>query len=1041
MINNKQISYALAFAMSAVASGSSIRRVPGYTVQRNMVPRGVSVRMIISSEKPSSFERSCRCLSIAGRNKDDVRGKQHQESQSTGLLSSSNELELSKPSHLYPHLVLLAAKTRSAVEDVVGDFLRVERRRLYAIHRPSPCRNTSTVTSPYEYILVLQKLKSCDMGRDAKKVYLVFAELLKKPLHPSQAGMEWDLSDQGMMKVQAKALAEVMSALEGLDALLFAQSCLLSSTNSTSSDASEPYHLLLYTLQRYLREGGCNRTLERGMEGTEGEKRLIVTDIVVGAVAAALIRCGTTVTKHQAMELLQLASIARLRGIYVFTEDIAVMCAEAAAIIGDTETVTRIIFLLYRFRGVLGQSVEPLKNTGSHITRVGSSLWTRVVGNWGLLRSSEKTTESGENLVFQRAVARLLKSVIHATLHHLSNTNLRISLDAMKEAIRLFDDLRTGCDWDGIASMAVELLSYMKGEARRHYGLEDDIVSVESLFYIQGEVMYILNVVRESLPTRPSLYQQTTYSACVAFAIECYLVDMCNYQGSIGVSVMGLPLLLSQKKHRDYLESSASTALSLLKTTVEESQEQYLYMTLAATAALVAANAVLLNIDSTISDMYSYLRDFFLRRNLQIVKPTDLMSFFSSLGDQGISCGALWLYIVLVAGPDQNLPIESLNINDIIVLGASKQEWILAALPSYRKMLWELFSTPGFQPYVSLVPWLPGIVLCVMEQVMRVSLGCTNKNGEALLMLQFLCSQLRYSFARETTALVLMEKLIGCVLRFTITTVNVEDVVMESLNFLNLDHTCEEVLVVVGASVLRSSCDPHKSLPERMREIATLSRTLTDSFNAVLPTKVNCRLMLTVGAVVTLIKSSLQETSNDSIRGASEVLQWLRGEPPSDLPIQQVLFILPVESTTVLLKDTLTSQHSCVKSQESFDGVSESCAIAYTATEKSMSLAQRSRLTVYFWKDDNNDNDNQYNEHHTYEQERDTVLEHHGVNLLSRRRAQVKRAKADLMDILRTPLYSDTSARRHHKGMSEELVKCRPIKQEGLLPPYTLQKI
>lgn len=145
-----------------------------------------------------------------------------------------------------------------------------------------------------------------------------------------------------------------MSALEGLDALLFAQSCLVSFTNSTSSDVSEPYQLLLYTVQQYLREGVCNRRLEGKMEGTEDEKRLILTDIVVGAVAAALIRCGTTVIKHQAIELLQLASIARMRGIYVFTEDVAVMCAEAAAIIGDTETVTRIVFFALLFSRCTG---------------------------------------------------------------------------------------------------------------------------------------------------------------------------------------------------------------------------------------------------------------------------------------------------------------------------------------------------------------------------------------------------------------------------------------------------------------------------------------------------------------------------------------------------------------------------------------------------------------------------------------------------------------------------------------------------------------
>ncbi|KAH9598876.1 hypothetical protein LSM04_003155 [Trypanosoma melophagium] len=1033
------MSYALAFALSAVVSGGCIRRVPGCTLQCNMVSLSVSARMIMWSKRPSYFERGCSYASVVAKNKDEVVGEQHQELQSTGSTKFLNELVLSKPPHLCPHLVLLAAKTRSAVEDVVVDFLRSERRRLYSIYRPSPCGNASTVTSPQEYVFVLQKLRLFGMVRDAKKVYLVFVELLKKPLHPSQAGMEWDLSDHARIKVQARALAEVMSALEGRDALLFAQNCLLSSANTTSSDTSEPYHLLLFTVQQYIREEGCNRTLESRIEVTKDEKKLIMTDIFVGAVAAALIRCGATVTKYQAMELLQLASIARLRGIYVFTEDVAVMCAEAAAVIGDTETVTRIVFLLYRFRGVLGTSVESLNNTGSYGLSVSGSRWNRVVGNLGLQRSSETSPDSIELLVFQRAVVRLLKSAIHATLYHLSNTNLTASLDAIKEAVLLFDDLRTGCDWDGIASMAVELLSYMKMGARRYYGVEDDIVSVKPLFFIQGEVLHILNVVRENLPTHPSLYQQTTYSACVACAIECYLVDLCNQRGGIGVSVMGLPLLLSQKEHREYLASSASATLSLLNTTVEESQEQYLYMTLAATAAYVTTNALLLENEYVVNNMYSNLRNYFLRRNLLIVKPTDLMSFFLTLGDRGVGCGALWLYIVLVAGPYPNLPSETLNINDMIVLGASKQEWILAALPSYRKMLWELFFAPGFQSYLSLVPWTPNIVLCAMEQVMRVSLGCTNKGGEAFLMLQFLSNQLRYSFAGETTAYALAEKLICCILRFTITTVNAEGIVIESLRALSRDQTCGEVLVVLGAPVLRSSCDPHKSLPERMREIATLSRTFSDSLNVVSFGKVNCRLVLTVGAVVTLIKSSLEEESDGGIQGASEVLQWLRGKLPSDMPIQQVLLMVPADPTTLMLKDTVTEQYSSLRSQESFDGVIESCVIAYSASKKDVSSSQLGRLTVYFWKDD--DDDDEYNELHTYAEGRDTFLERHGVHVLSRRRAQVKRAKADLMDILQTPLYSDASLRRRHKGMSEELTKYRHPKQKGLSPPYTLQEV
>lgn len=205
MVSNKRISYVLEFALSALVGGAPIRRVPGNTVQCNMVPLGVSVRMIMCSRRPGSFESSWSYASAVARNKHEVLWEPQQESQSTGSPKYLSELELSNPSHLYPHLVLLAAKMRSVVEDAVGDFLRFERRRLYTIHCPSPCGNASTVTSPHEYVSVLQKLRSCNLGRDAKKVYLVFVELLKRPLHPTQAGMEWDLSDHAMKGIAGES--------------------------------------------------------------------------------------------------------------------------------------------------------------------------------------------------------------------------------------------------------------------------------------------------------------------------------------------------------------------------------------------------------------------------------------------------------------------------------------------------------------------------------------------------------------------------------------------------------------------------------------------------------------------------------------------------------------------------------------------------------------------------------------------------------------------------------------------------------------------
>ncbi|RNE97951.1 uncharacterized protein Tco025E_09404, partial [Trypanosoma conorhini] len=115
-------------------------------------------------------------------------------------------LESLSPTSSRPRLHVLATKTRSSLEEAAEGFLHSERRRLYAVYRASTSRDASLVPSPYDYVCVLQRLSACGMGAPSKQVYSLLVELLRKPLHPSQAGLGWDLPDEAVVDLQARAL-------------------------------------------------------------------------------------------------------------------------------------------------------------------------------------------------------------------------------------------------------------------------------------------------------------------------------------------------------------------------------------------------------------------------------------------------------------------------------------------------------------------------------------------------------------------------------------------------------------------------------------------------------------------------------------------------------------------------------------------------------------------------------------------------------------------------------------------------------------------
>lgn len=954
-------------------------------------------------------------------------------SAATSLPASSSGVHPVGPLTYRPLLRVLDAKSRSALEDATETFLSCERRRLYAIYRPSPGGSLSHVFSPHDYVCVLQKLGASGMGAIAKNVYLVLVELLRKPLHPSHAGMEWDLSDDAIVDIRATALAAVMSGLEGPDALGFAQNCLVSSSSlrfaSGPSDSCEP---LLQTLRELLRGGLSAGIAWSKTSNVDMESNLMLKAPVVAAVAASLIRCNTGLAKQQAIELLRLASIARLRGVNAFDESVAEKCAESAALIGDVETVTRIIFLLYRSSGMLAQPVSLQTGlcdnmggggcapvSGDINTRGSGSLWVRAFEGLGFLGSTRRCDAGDANIAFSRSTVRMLKNVIYAVLHRSENTGSQTSLAAIKEAVRLFDYLRFGCDWDSMASMVVEILTCMRREARRYYGHEPHEGGLESLFYLHREALRIVAVLRDSLSSRCLPYQHLTYATCVGLAIEGYLVEAHNDAGSgMVISLVGMPLMASKMQQQEYLASAATAALGLFDTLATEYQVQHLDLLLIVTTAALTAGAAFPTDGCSPNCVFPRLKEVFLRAGLLAVNPTDVMNAIASLGHKSVMCGALFFYTILSVGLFSDAFVEGSEGHNAMVMGARTDEWVMAALPVHRKLLWGLLCCPVFQSYALLVPLLSSVVLSAMKLVANVLFKYPEQHEESVTMLRYLYSQKWQENVMDVEVTALVDRLLSRVLCFTITSTTLVDIAQFCSNSLSKDHASEEVLVILGASSMENLRGVKQNFSEQLQGMTLGFQSAGDFSAADLPRAVTRRLILTLSAVLLLVDLPLEVAGSKPLSGgASEVLRWLQYGPPSDVPFHQVLVMAPIGHQPSLQQADFAGERLDFPPNVQFrDGVMQSCAISRIVIDHLFHPAWISRFAVFFWDDDRDEQQAETSARHTF-------LLRHGVRSLSHRRAQVKRARADVMNILQASVCPEMSVPRHHRDSASTFVK------------------
>ncbi|KAK7196202.1 hypothetical protein NESM_000555500 [Novymonas esmeraldas] len=421
--------------------------------------------------------------------------------------------------------------SRVALREAAALCLAREAPRRYAVYRPSsPVSDAEghhpsaaqALATPQDFLLLLQQLRQAPgTFTEARRIAEVLLDLLQKPPHPRQPG-PWDLTQREVRAVKAAAIQHAMDIAADGDEALAWLTRLLRLAETSAAAAAEPPRvdvLLLWTAlsERYgLHGGSAAHRVHLG--DPDGEWLLTGSSVVLAAVAAAMLRSATEGMKAHALELLEAAALARLSSTLsssssfsaaraaegavavgfpgggalagaprtLFDEAVAVHCAEAAAVRGDAETVTRLIFLLYRARGALAFATldEHRQHRRSGRSGAGeprcvregdarrrapawfSASWWRSGGAAVAAQTAASLEDDAGDARFEQAVVRLLRGAMHAVLYNPGRASDPVSA-TVHEALALWDGLRGATSWPGLAAVGIELLRFLADERAR----------------------------------------------------------------------------------------------------------------------------------------------------------------------------------------------------------------------------------------------------------------------------------------------------------------------------------------------------------------------------------------------------------------------------------------------------------------------------------------------------------------------------------------------------------------------------------------------
>lgn len=372
----------------------------------------------------------------------------------------------------------LASRSITSFQENCEALLALERRKLYAVHRPT------TTLSPSNYVqlfhcarLFLRSSPHASLHHPVVVQLLdVFLELWAKPHAPTQlsddvASNEWQCDHDATMH---KAVAAALMALPPRDALHVMSECCLDNAlvelcneeNHQQSSARGPLGVrgsvehtaavMQWCLQHVdtkAQKALLNRAVKRNAAASLPVSaavflqrvRTAQSPLVVAAVISSMISLGSRSSKSFALDLCDAYVNAHVKVPQVERDalyGVIRSATEAAAIVGDSELVARLIFVLFRVKGALCAPPHVVSTSASSVMDALRQWWqSSPMSSSGL---SENATDTG----FDETVAVLLKDTIHAAIKE----------RGVDHAEALFEALRTGCTWRAVSSMSLELL-------------------------------------------------------------------------------------------------------------------------------------------------------------------------------------------------------------------------------------------------------------------------------------------------------------------------------------------------------------------------------------------------------------------------------------------------------------------------------------------------------------------------------------------------------------------------------------------------------
>ncbi|KPI88521.1 hypothetical protein ABL78_2333 [Leptomonas seymouri] len=548
--------------------------------------------------------------------------------------------------------------SRVTLSEVAALCLRTESPKCYGVYRPCASGRSSSRNAdaaPYHFVELLQHLRTApSLSIEARRVAGVLVDQLNKVPHPRYPG-PWDVTRQEVRDIKAAAIAHVMECLSAGDEALPWLARFLGLTDTlaevvaTSSGSMQPTTLVQVAVIERIKSRDSAATAHRvHVSDPDGDWLLSCSSTVVGAIAAAMLSSTAGTVKAGALELLEVAALSRLtRGppapssavvsgslpaaaqpaeaAVLFNEAVAVHCAEAAAVRGDVETVTRLIFLLYRARGALGCATltehrqQRRSNRGSrdNAQRWGvggllprSPAWRRFKW-WGrdsLPRETDLAEGDDADVRFEQAVVRLLKSVMHAALYHPQRSGDPTE-SSTEEALSLWNGLRGGTSWSGLAAMAAELLAYLVDQHMllTAAGEGKDLHAADTCLQKAGLHVYT-HLYRAAAPRHRTSAQQEVLGHCAALMMRLFSTPVVM---SVESSDAGRCSLASAAVPTVSTITSAEHLLRLFAYVDDTSQQEALLPYALAASLTVLSTAATLKVHQLPAALFSGLTRFF----------------------------------------------------------------------------------------------------------------------------------------------------------------------------------------------------------------------------------------------------------------------------------------------------------------------------------------------------------------------------------------------------------------------------------------------